>query len=211
MASIELSATNLFKFFSLMTPFLLAFFFILTSIINSDIKALIYLLGTSLASVINIFFMNLIKHKRASDASPFCNIFSLPFTSTSNTEERYDTPSMTAVFIAFTIAYICLPMGFNQPNSVNIALICLLVILLVIDIITQAMQKCNGFGASFLGTLIGFMLGAGWYGLLKSMDYSSLLYYSDFTGNSTICKRPRKEYFKCDVYKNGTLLQTTNF
>jgi len=211
MASIELSATNVFKFFSLMTPFLLAFFLILTSVLNSDIKALIYLLGTSLASVLNVLFMNLIKSKRAPDASPFCNIFSFPFTNTSNAEERYDTPSMTAMFISFTIAYICLPMGYNPPNTLNIPLVCVLVLLLIIDIVTQSMQKCNGFGASFLGTLVGFILGAGWYGLINTAGYPTLLYYSDFTGNGTICKRPRKEYMKCSVYKNGKILQSTNF
>ena len=44
MASIEISATNVFKFLSLMTPFLLGFFLVLTSVINQDIKGIIYLL-----------------------------------------------------------------------------------------------------------------------------------------------------------------------
>ena len=49
MASIELSATNIFKFASLMTPFLIGFFLILTSIINQDLKGIIYLMGSMLA------------------------------------------------------------------------------------------------------------------------------------------------------------------
>lgn len=211
MASIEISATNVFKFLSLMTPFLLGFFLVLTSVINQDIKGIIYLLGTMLASVINIFFMNLIKSERSPEASPFCNIFTFPFSNTSNTEERYESPSMTSMFIAFTIAYICLPMSYNSPHSINFVLIITLVILFIIDVITQTNQKCNSYGSSFLGTLVGFILGAGWYGLLKNAGYNSLLYYSDFMSNKAVCKRPKKEYFKCDVFKNGTLLQTTNF
>ena len=61
MPSIALSATNTFKFFSLMTPFLLIFFLMVNSVINQDIKALIYILGTIVASTVNIFIMNLIQ------------------------------------------------------------------------------------------------------------------------------------------------------
>ena len=211
MASIELSATNIFKFASLMTPFLIGFFLILTSIINQDLKGIIYLMGSMLASIINVFFMNLIKSPRAPDASPFCNVFSFPFSNTSNAEGHYESPSMTAMFISFTIAYLCLPMIYNSPQSINYALISVLVILYIIDVLTQSNQKCNSLGASFLGTLVGFLLGAGWYGLIKSSGYDSLLYYSDFISNKAVCKRPRKEYFKCDVYKNGKILSSTNF
>ena len=77
--------------------------------INQDLKALIYLLGTSVASLVNIFFMYLIRSKRTEDASPFCNVFTFPFTVNSEANERYDAPSMTSMFISFTLAYIWIP------------------------------------------------------------------------------------------------------
>jgi len=209
MAGFEFSATNLFKFLGLLTPFLIIFFLLMSSVINQDLKALIYLLGTSVASLANIFFMYLIKSTRPDDASPFCNVFTFPFTVNSEANERYDAPSMTSMFISFTLAYIWIPMVFNPPNTVNIPLVLTLSALLVIDIIAQHNQKCTNFLGSFLGTLVGFVMGAAWYGLVNSSGYQSLLYYSDFTGNKTICRRPQKEYFKCDVYKNGKLLQSS--
>ena len=209
MAGFEFSATNLFKFLGLLTPFLIIFFLLMSSVINQDFKVIIYLLGTSIASLINIFFMYLIRSKRTEDASPFCNVFTFPFTVNSVANERYDAPSMTSMFISFTLAYIWIPMVFNPPNTVNIPLVLTLSALLVIDIIAQHNQKCTNFLGSFLGTLVGFVMGAAWYGLVNSSGYQSLLYYSDFTGNKTICSRPKKEYFKCGVYKNGKLLQTT--
>lgn len=209
-AGIEFSATNLFKFLGLLTPFLIIFFLLMSSVINQDLKVLIYLLGTSIASLVNIFFMNLIKSKRnLNESSGFCNVFTFPFTTTSDTNERYDTPSMSSMFISFTLAYLWLPMMFNPPNTVNIPLVLSLSGLLVVDIMAQHNQRCTNFLGSFLGTLVGFVMGASWYGLLNSSGYQSLLYYSDFTGNKTICSRPKKEYFKCGVYKNGKLLQTT--
>lgn len=211
MAGFEFSATNLFKFLGLLTPFLIIFFLLMSSVINQDFKVIIYLLGTSMASLINIFFMYLIRSKRTEDASPFCNVFTFPFTVNSVANERYDAPSMTSMFISFTLAYIWIPMVFNPPNTVNLPLVLALSSLLVIDIIAQHNQKCTNFLGSFLGTLVGFIMGALWYSLVNSSGYKSLLYYTDFTGNKTICSRPQKEYFKCDVYKNGRLLQTTSF
>lgn len=208
MSGIEFSATNLFKFLGLLTPFLIIFFLLMSSVINQDLKVLIYLLGTSIASLVNIFFMHLIKSPRSMDSSGFCNVFTFPFTTTPNASERYDTPSMSSMFISFTLAYIWMPMMFNPPNTVNIPLVLSLSGLLVIDIIAQQNQGCTNFLGSFLGTLVGFVMGSSWYGLLNSSGYQSLLYYSDFTGNKTICKRPKKEYFKCGVYKNGKWLQS---
>ena len=49
MSGIEFSATNLFKFLGLLTPFLIIFFLLMSSVINQDLKVLIYLLGTSIA------------------------------------------------------------------------------------------------------------------------------------------------------------------
>ena len=64
--------------------------------------------------------------------------------------------------------------------------------LLIIDMSVQFMQKCNSFMGSFLGILVGFILGAGWYTIIKSSGYDSLLYYNDYIVNNTICKRPKK-------------------
>lgn len=211
MPGVEFSATNVFKFLGLLTPFLIIFFLMMSSVINQDIKVIVYLLGTSIASFINIFFMYLIKHKMSDDASPICNLISFPFTPGSNAESKYDTPSMTSMFIAFTIAYIWLPMTFNPPNTVNLPLVLTLISLLIIDIIAQSNQKCTSFLGSFLGTVVGFVMGAAWYALINASGYKSLLYYSDFTGNKTICSRPQRQYFKCDVYRNGRLLQTSRF
>ena len=211
MSGFEFSATNLFKFLGLLTPFLIIFFLLMSSVINKDLKVLTYLLGTSIASVVNIFFMYLIKSERQDDASPFCNVFTFPFTINSDANARYDTPSMTSMFISFTLAYLWLPMTYNPPYSVNLPLVLVLSGLLVIDMVSQFNQKCTSILGSFLGTLVGFVMGAGWYGIVNSAGYKSLLYYTDFTGNKTICSRPQKQYFKCSVYKNGKLLQSTNF
>lgn len=206
----EISPTNLFKFFGLLTPFLIIFFLLMSSLVNQDAKVLAYLLGTSISCFFNLFFMHLIKNPRAEDASPFCNFLTFPFTEKSTTRDMYDAPAMSSMFIAFTLSYLWLPMAFNPPNTVNLPLILSLSALLIIDIIAQNNQKCTGPLGSILGTILGLAMGGAWYGFISTTQFKNLLYYSDFTGNKTICSRPEKQYFKCDVYKNGKLLQTSN-
>ena len=46
MAGIEFAATNLFKFLGLLTPFLIIFFLLMSSVVNQDGKVLAYILGT---------------------------------------------------------------------------------------------------------------------------------------------------------------------
>ncbi len=212
--ALELTATNLFKFFSMMTPFLLVFFLSINSLLNQDIKVLIYILGILIATTINIILMNLIKKERALDASPFCDIFSLPFSVLDYSNQRaavkFDTPSITSMFISFTFIYIFLPMMSNPPYQLNYGFLLFILLLLLIDVITQANQKCNGYLGSIVGIFVGLILGGIWYTLIKSVGGELFLYYQEHVGSKTVCKRPRKQYFKCDVYKNGELLSSTN-
>ena len=89
---ITLTPTNVFNFFSFMTPFLLVFFLVMISIFNMDIKGIIYLSGVLMISIINIFFMNIIKNKANSNRNPVCGVLNVPFVITSGADERYDTP-----------------------------------------------------------------------------------------------------------------------
>ena len=169
-----------------------------------------YLIGILIACAINILIMNLIKNPRDKDASPFCDIFSLPFFNITPNSLSFNSPSITSMFISFTIIYILLPMVYNPPNQVNIPFLIFLIAVLIIDVITQGMQKCFSYIGSVLGIIIGLILGAIWYAMIKSSGYDSLLYYTEYSGSNAVCKRPQKQYFKCDVYKNGELLTSTN-
>lgn len=199
--AIDLTITNLFQFVSALTPLLLIFFMVMISIFNQDLKGLVYLAGILIVSVINIFLLNIIKNKRDETSSSSCNIFNLPFNMT-----QYNVPSLNSVLISFTMAYLLLPM--ISSNQMNYVIIAALLSIFIIDGISKIMNKCTTTAGVILGLLTGFLTGSLWYTLFHSTGYNSLLYFDEVISNKVYCSRPKKQTFKCAVYKNGELIKT---
>lgn len=199
--AIDLTITNVFQFISALTPLLLTFFMVMISIFNQDLKGLVYLAGILIVSVINVFLLNIIKNKRDENSGASCNMFNLPFNMT-----EYNVPSLNSVLIAFTIAYLLLPM--ITTRQINYGLIIALFSIFAIDAISKIMNRCTTAGGVILGLLTGTLFGSLWYTLFHSTGYNSLLYFDQVVSNKVYCSRPKKQTFKCAVYKNGELIKT---
>jgi prepilin signal peptidase PulO-like enzyme (type II secretory pathway) len=119
---------------------------------------------------------------------------------------NYNVPSLNSVLIAFTIAYLILPM--NASNQLNYVVIFALLSIFVIDAISKIMNKCTTIAGVILGLLTGLLSGSLWYVLFRSSGFNSLLYFDEVVSNKTYCSRPKKQTFKCAVYKNGELVKT---
>jgi len=197
---LSLSFSNIFQFISAIAPLMLGFFLLMLSIFNQDIKALIYLGGVLMASIINIFLLNLIKSPISPDASLTCNLFDIPYIS------QYNNPAPSSLFIAFTIAYLLLPM--TQNGQINYVVLMFLCTLLGVDMITKIKNKCFNKSAGILGSVVGLLLGTLWYSLLHGSGYDSLLYFGALNSNNVVCSKPQKQTFKCSVYKNGQLISS---
>jgi hypothetical protein len=198
--AIELTISNILQFAGFISPTLLVFFLFLSSLFNENLKGLIYLAGILIASIINVFLMNLIGTETPIDAAFSCNLFEIPFVGT------FNNPAPSSVMIAFTIAYLVLPMKYN--NELNYAVIMVLFCMLGLDFVTKTQNKCTSYAGSILGCLVGFLLGATWYTLFHLTGYDSLLYFNELQSNNVVCSRPSKQTFKCSVYKNGELISS---
>jgi len=42
--------------------------------------------------------------------------------------------------------------------------------------------------------------------MINSPGLSNLLFFNDYSSNKEICTMPKKQTFKCAVYKNGELI-----
>lgn len=197
--AMQLTLTNLFQFFSGISPLLLGFFLVSASILNQNIKGLIYLAGVMFAFVLNALLMNAIKSPADPLRSASCSIIEWPFALNS-----YNSPSWNSVFIAFTLAYMYLPMVYG--GVMNYGVLAALVALLGIDAISKVTNKCTTWLGSLLGILFGILLGGLWYGVIKASGNSQLLYF-DEVSNKEVCSKPSKQTFKCAVYKNGQLIK----
>ena len=198
--AIKLTFTNMFQLFSSIAPFLLSFFLIMMSMFDNNLKGIIYFLGVVLSSIINIFLMNLIKNERPPNAPPNCDLIELPFLS-----QGYNSPSLNSVFIAFTIAYLLIPM--LQHNQINYMVVGALLSIFIIDAISKISIGCQDMISIILGGVVGFVLGTLWYTLFKSTGNKSLLFFEELVGNTLTCKKAAKQNFKCSVFKNGKLIK----
>jgi hypothetical protein len=198
--AIQLTVSNVLQFFSFISPSLLVFFLFMSSLFNQNLKGLVYLAGILIASLINILFMNLIGSGKDENEAFSCSIFDIPHVS------QYNSPYPSSLIIAFTVAYLVLPMKYN--NQLNYAVLGFLLLLLGIDILTKVQNKCTTYAGAILGGLIGFLLGSIWYIFFHGAGFDSLLYFDELRSDNVVCSRPSKQTFKCSVYKNGELISS---
>lgn len=196
----QFTFTNIFQFISGISPLLIGFFLVMMSIFNQNLKGIIYLSGVLIASVINLLIMNMIKSPAFPDRSPACDIVDMPFGMS-----VYNSPALSSMFIAFTIAYLGLPMKYN--GTANYPVLASLLALFVMDAISKVSNKCTTSIGTFVGGLFGLLFGCGWYALFRATGNNSLLYFDEVDSNNIICNRPSKQQFKCSVYKNGELIK----
>lgn len=113
--------------------------------------------------------------------------------------------SYSAFIFSFTLMYIFLPMFINQ--NVNVWMIFGLSIYFIIDTVVKQQNGCVDLSNVFINVLFGFALSATLVCvMIISPGLSNLLFFNDYSSNKEICTMPKKQTFKCAVYKNGELI-----
>jgi hypothetical protein len=193
-----LNFPSVFTYFSMISPFLVVLLFVFISIINSNLKGFIYLLGIFILFFIILLFQNVLRLKLPEDSSPYCQVFQFPIPLRS-------VPSFNSSIFLFTLIYLFLPMLMN--DIMNLPLLILLLILYAVDCVVKSTNKCTTPIGIVLGSFLGLVWGLMWYFLIQNQN-PELLYYDDLISNKIACSRPTQQKFKCSVYKNGELLKT---
>jgi len=198
--AISLTLSNLLQFFSFISPTLLVFFMFMSSLFNQNLKGIVYISGLLICSIINVIFMNIVGSGRDEEEAFSCSLFDIPLVS------QFNSPYPSCMIIAFTIAYLALPMKYNK--QMNYIVLAFLMSLLVVDILTKVQNRCTTYPGSIMGALVGFIFGTLWYIIFHGLGFDSLLYFDELRSNNVICSRPTKQTFKCSVYKNGELISS---
>jgi hypothetical protein len=193
-----LNLPSVFTYFSMISPFLVVLLFVFISIINSNLKGFIYLLGIFMLFFLILLFQNVLRSRAPADASPYCQVFNF-------SHPLHGVPSFNSAIFLFTIAYLFVPMMVN--NIMNFPLLIVLLILFAIDCVIKSGNKCTTPIGIVLGGFVGLIWGFLWYFVIQSQA-PNLLYYDDLISNKVACSRPTQQQFKCSVYKNGELLKT---
>jgi hypothetical protein len=195
---------NLVVFLSFFSPIILILWILAMSFFFQNVKGLVYL-GFLVAVVVLRGFV-LFYSGSGGDApsvNPICN--SVRYVPQGN-------PTFSTFVFAFTIMYLCLPM-FQQGDA-NWVLFSVLVFYFLVDLGIKIMLGCVSFAKNAAAILGDFLSGAGLAACLVSLMYlggsGKYLFFSELVRSDAVtCSMPKKQTFKCAVYKNGELISNT--
>ena len=195
----SLDIANILYLISFLSPLYVTFFMLMSSVFNQDVKALVWLGGVALFTMVVLGLQILFKHKVKESRNQVCGAFSL-----FSPVGQYDVPSVASYFIAFTLAYLMLPMMNNK--SWNYFVIIGFASLFMIDATVKVTGGCTTSGGILFGGLLGYLFGLVWYNIISNAGGTKLLYFDTGGSNNVVCSKPKSQTFKCSVYKNGELV-----
>ena len=187
---------NIIVFLSFYSPIILAVCMIYLSFISQNFKGFIYLGFLIGVCIVRNFVYMLNGSKTEENNGSIC---------TSIQYSAYGNPTFSAFVFAFTIMYISLPMFSN--GSPNFWVFFGLVVYFFIDIFIKIYKKCVIQTTDLvLNILLGLVSSAVIVSLMYAGGSGKYLFFNEVSSTKEICSQPKKQTFKCQVFKDGTLV-----
>jgi hypothetical protein len=187
---------NIIVWLSFFSPIFLAVSITSLSFIFQNFKGLIYL-GFLIGCCVvrNYVYM-------VAGGTPIINDKTI---CTSVQYSKYGNPTFSAFVFAFTIMYLSLPMFSN--GAPNFWVFISLIAYFFIDMFIKLYKKCViQTGDLFLNVLLGLSSAALIVTLMYSGGSGKYLFFNEVSSNKEICYQPKEQTFKCQVFKDGTLV-----
>lgn len=197
--AIILSFLPIINYISLLSPTIISLFIILASVLNQDLKGIIYLCGLLCTLIIGIMSKAGFKGLIPENAHQGCNIFSDGFPNS-----QFSNPSLDTLSLIFTTTYLAAPMFYN--NTINWTVFIGLLLITFLNAAFRIRLNCNKTLDIIIGVLIGALCGIGYYTIINSYGGKKYLYFSNTNSNNVVCSKPTDQKFKCVVYKNGEVI-----
>lgn len=199
MAGINATFTNLLELIGSLYPLFIISFLVIASLFNFNIlKGITYLSGIVLCFTTWILVGKLFNKNRPDSASLTCNLLSIP--------GNYLIPNLPIMISFFTLSYLIIPM--IESSMINPAVIASLTVLSSINVFYQLNNSCTDNIGVLISVIIGLLLGSFWFILFWVSGKRDLLFYNELMSNNVVCSRPKKQTFKCNVYKNGEIISS---
>lgn len=194
-----LQPSNLLVFMVFYSPIIICIAIIAFTVIIQSYKGFIYLGFLFAVSVVREFLYYAAGGKEAPPASSICSVIKY---------STHGNNTYSAFMIAFTMMYMCLPMFFN--DSMNWFVFGTFISYLTLDIMIRGMNKCIlDPSVLFLNVAMGIISGLAIISAMSAGGSSKFLFFNEMQSNKVVCSRPKKQQFKCAVYKNGELVSST--
>ena len=186
---------NITVFFSIFSPIILATSILSLSFIFQNFKGLVYLGFLIGVCVLRIFFYWVSGSSSLTNNDDFCSKVQY---------SAYGNSTFSLFVFAFTITYLSIPMFIN--NSVNFPTFLGLLVYFLLDIFIKIYKKCIISSSDMILNILCGAISAGIIITLMSSTSSQYLFFNEISSSKEICSMPKKQTFKCAVYKNGTLI-----
>jgi hypothetical protein len=118
---------------------------------------------------------------------------------------KYGNPTFSAFVFAFTIMYLSMPMFSN--GAANLWVFVSLIAYACVDIFIKVYKNCiPKMSDLFLNFLMGLASGAAIVSFMYIGGSGKYLFFNEVSSNKDVCYKPKEETFKCQVFKDGTLV-----
>jgi hypothetical protein len=191
-----LQPSNLLVLMVFYSPIIVALSILSWTFVMQSVKGFVYLGFLLAMCVLREFLYYISGNMEGQSSNPVCHALSF---------SKLGNNTFSAFMLAFTIVYISMPMFINK--SVNWMFLGAAISLFVTDIGVRKILGCSpNISTIFLNISMGITLAVGIVGAMVSNGGEKFLFFNEIQSNKVICSRPKKQQFKCAVYKNGELI-----
>lgn len=195
----ELNLNSLLYLFFRLAPFIIVCFFTLGSIINSELKGFVYLIGLVFTCFMSFQFVGFLGEGAVGGPkAAVCNSFTI------NGILSDQTPISLVIF-AYTFFYLVYPIGKYNLAIDNVVLLIFFPLLILGDAYWNISKSCYSVLNCFIAFVIGGGLGVAWAALIDATKLRGLQYYN-IGSNRERCTRASKQRFVCTTYQNGQVV-----
>ena len=193
------------KHFVQLSPLFIGSFMLMSSMFSGDIKAFIWLFLT-IVGIVLIFLLQQLslfrEEPKAYMAGDNCADPLLPLFT------NFPKLSVSTFFIVFTLIYLVQPMMMH--NDWNYFVIVGFLGILAMDTMVkfQLFPNCTKKSGILSGAVLGLLYSAICYNGILAAGGDKLLYFNTISSNNVYCSKPKKQTFKCYVYRNGEIISS---
>ena len=203
---------NMINSLSFYSPIIICVSVIVFSIFTSSIeKAFVFFVWIFIITFIRIIVFKGLKSNQ--DSSLREEIPAICLTGLSEIFIPKDVTYSTYV-LTFAMMYFIMPMIMvsiqNKVNIINFGVLGFFLAYIALDLFIKKSRACIPafFSVLVIGDILsGIFLGAVISGLIMyGSSLKGYLYINEINSNKEVCSMPSKQQFRCNVYKDGTLV-----
>ena len=193
------SPMSIVVWLTVFSPIIISLSILLLSLVFQNFKGLLYLGLLLFCSVIRAWCYSIKKIQRFEDnpGQPDCRRVKY---------NNFGNNAFSTFVFAFTFMYLCLPMF--STGYINYWIVVPLLVYWFLDIFMKVWRGCASAIDLFGNAVLGAACSSMFVTIMYAAGVGNFLIFNETSSNKDMCYQPNEQTFKCQVYKDGTLVGT---